>query len=352
MIWFWIGFFSLIALLLFLDLGVLHRKATEPSFASAVGWTIGWICVGLSFSGVVYLMYENHWLGIQLLADGQRQSGGDAAIVYLSAYLLEQALSIDNIFVISLLFRSFRVPTKYQHRVLFWGIMGAIVFRVVMLAGGAFLAKKFDWIFYVFGGYLAWQGAKLLRSDEDEDDDAVDKSFAVRALRRVVRIVDGDHGGKFLVRIDGRPALTTVAVCLVVVELTDVVFALDSIPAVLSVSQETFIMVTSNIFAIMGLRSLYFVLAGAMAKFKYLKLALAILLVLIGLKMILHGYVHIPHLLSLAIIAGIIAAGVLASIVLGKDGTEPGEHGEHRARSENEERDQAKAEPGRDLGGS
>lgn len=319
MLWFWIGFFILVALLLFLDLGVLHRKASEPTFASSVAWTIGWVCVGLSFSGVVYLMYENHWLGIRLLVDGKPQSGLDAAAVYLSAYLLEQALSIDNIFVISLLFRSFRVPNKYQHRVLFWGIMGAIVFRVIMLAGGAFLAKRFDWIFYVFGGYLAWQGAKLLRHGEGEDDDSVDKSLAVRLLRRVVRIVDGDHGGKFMVKVDGRRALTTVAVCLVVVELTDVVFALDSIPAVLSVSQETFIMVTSNIFAIMGLRSLYFVLAGAMDRFKYLKIALAVLLILIGGKMILHGHVHIPHLLSLALIAGIITAGVVASILFGKD---------------------------------
>lgn len=314
MIWFWIGFFTLIALLLFLDLGVLHRKASEPTFANALAWTVAWMSVGLSFSGVVYLMYENHWLGARLVVDGELQSGTDAAVVYLSAYLLEQALSVDNIFVISLLFRSFRIPNRYQHRVLFWGIIGAVVFRVIMLAGGAFLAKQFDWIFYFFGAYLAWQGAKLLTGSEETEEDAIDKSFAVRLLRRVVRVVDGDHGGKFIVMVDGRRALTTVAVCLVVVELTDVVFALDSIPAVLSVSQETFIMVTSNIFAIMGLRSLYFVLAGAMAKFKYLKIALAILLILIGAKMILHGHVHIPHLASLAMIAGIIAAGVLASI--------------------------------------
>jgi tellurite resistance protein TerC len=317
MLWFWIGFFALVGLLLFLDLGVLHRKAKEPTFASALGWTMGWAAIGLSFSGVVYLIYEHRWLGTELLIHGKPQSGGYAAVAYLSAYLLEQALSIDNIFVISLLFRSFRVPNRYQHRVLFWGILGAIVFRVVMLAGGAFLAKRFDWIFYVFGGYLAWQGAKLLLGDDDDEEGGVDKSFAVRALRRVVRIVDGDHGGKFIVTVDGRRALTTVAVCLVAVELTDIVFALDSIPAVLSVSQETFIMVTSNIFAIMGLRSLYFVLAGAMAKFKYLKIALAILLILIGAKMVLHSYVEISHLASLAIIAGVIASGVLASIFFG-----------------------------------
>jgi tellurite resistance protein TerC len=329
MLWFWIGFFSLIALLLFLDLGVLHRKNTEPTFASALGWTIGWVCVGLSFTGVVYLMYEHHWLGIKLVVDGKVQSGADAAIVYVSAYLLEQALSVDNIFVISLLFRSFRVPDRYQHRVLFWGILGAIVFRVLMLAGGAFLAKQFDWVFYIFGGYLAWQGGKLLLSNEEEEEGAVEKSLAVRLLRRVVRIVDGDHGGKFIVEVDGRKALTTVAVCLIVVELTDVVFALDSIPAVLSVSQETFIMVTSNIFAIMGLRSLYFVLAGAMAKFQYLKIALAVLLILIGAKMVLHGHYHISHVTSLAMIAGIITAGVLASIFFGGDGEGPGGEGAH-----------------------
>jgi len=214
----------------------------------------------------------------------------------------------------SLLFRSFRVPVKYQHRVLFWGILGAIVFRIAMLGGGAYLATRFTWIFYVFGAYLAWQGLKILREGDDADDPP-ENSFAIRVLRRFVRIVDGDHGGKFTVRIDGRRALTTVAVCLVVIELTDIVFALDSIPAVLSVSQDTFIMVTSNIFAIMGLRSLYFVLAGAISKFKYLKIALGVLLILIGAKMLAHHYYQMSHAVSLVLIAGIIGAGVLASVI-------------------------------------
>jgi tellurite resistance protein TerC len=326
MIWFWLGFFALVALLLFLDLGVLHRRAAEPSLRSAVAWTVGWICLGLSFSGVVYLIYEHAWLGAQMTsapAHGRAVGvgvvpsgggGGDAAITYVSAYLLEQALSIDNIFVMSLLFTSFRVPAKYQHRVLFWGILGAIVFRIAMLGGGALLAKRFTWVFYVFGTYLGWQGIKLLRGGDDEDGDH-DKSLAIRALRRFVRIVDGDHGGKFTVEIDGRRALTTVAVCLVVIELTDIVFAFDSIPAVLAVSQDTFIIITSNIFAILGLRSLYFVLAGAMAKFKYLKIALALLLILIGVKLILHDIVDLSHAISLALIAGIIGAGVIASVV-------------------------------------
>ena len=313
MIWFWLGFFAFVAVLLALDLGVLHRDPKAPSLKSASYWTVGWMLLGLSFTGIVYLMYEHAWLGAKLIEPSEHP-GSDAAFMFVSAYLLEYALSVDNIFVISLLFTSFRVPTKYQHRVLFWGILGAIVFRLVMLAGGAYIASRFDWIFYVFGAYLAWQGIKMMRP-EDEEEASHEKSFAVRALRRFVRIVDGDHGGKFRVRVDGKFALTTVAVCLVSIELTDVVFALDSIPAVLSVSKDIFIMVTSNIFAILGLRSLYFVLAGAMDKFKYLKLALAVLLIVIGAKMFLHAHVKIPHPISLSLIAGIIGAGVVASIV-------------------------------------
>jgi tellurite resistance protein TerC len=318
MIWFWLGFFALVALLLFLDLGVLHRRATEPTMRSSVLWTIGWVCLGLSFTGIVYLIYENHWFGAHLVGCPPGHGDGqDASITYVSAYLLEQALSVDNIFVMTLLFHSFRVPLKYQHRVLFWGILGAIVFRVTLLSGGAFLANEFSWVFYIFGGYLAWQGIKLLR-DDDEESQSHDRSVAVRLLRRFVRIIDGDHGGKFTVRIDGRRALTTVAVCLVVIELTDIVFAFDSIPAVMSVSRETFIMVTSNIFAIMGLRSLYFVLAGAMTKFRYLKIALAVLLMMIGGKMIVHEYdnsLDMGHVMSLALIAGIISVGVIASMI-------------------------------------
>lgn len=313
MAWFWIGFFTLVAMLLALDLGVLHRKAETPTIRSAAYWTAGWMALGLAFTALVYAMYGNAWLGATLL-EPSTNPGADAAIMYVSAYLLEYALSVDNIFVISLLFHSFRVPTRYQHRVLFWGILGAIVFRLIMLAGGAYVANKFDWVFYVFGGYLAYQGIKLLRG-EDEEGEEQDKSFVVRTLRRFVPIVDGDHGGKFVVLHNGRKALTTVAVCLVSIELTDIVFALDSIPAVLSVSKDIFIMVTSNIFAIMGLRSLYFVLAGAMDKFKYLKYALAVLLIVIGAKMIGHGHVHIPHAISLALIAGIIGTGVIASLI-------------------------------------
>jgi tellurite resistance protein TerC len=315
MIWFWLGFFALVALLLVLDLGVLHRKAKEPTLRSAVAWTAGWVALGLSFAGIVYLIYENGWMGAHLKGTAPgRASGADAAITYVSAYLLEQALSVDNIFVIALVFKQFRVPMQYQHRVLFWGILGAIGFRLVMLGGGAYLAHRFEWIFYIFGAYLAYQGVKLMFEGEEEEEDA-DPGWVVRFLRKYFRVIDGDHGGKFFVQEGGRRALTTVFVCLVVVELTDIVFAMDSIPAVLSVSQETFIMVTSNIFAIMGLRSLYFVLAGAIAKFQYLKLALSVLLIGIGAKMIAHKWYDPGHLISLLAIAGIIAVGVIASII-------------------------------------
>ncbi|HEY1552280.1 MAG TPA: TerC/Alx family metal homeostasis membrane protein [Kofleriaceae bacterium] len=317
MTWFWLGFFALVALLLFLDLGVIHRRAKEMSLRAAVGWTAAWVALGLAFAGVVYLIYEYHLAGVTLRSASPNPDGANAAITYVSAYLLEQALSIDNIFVMSLVFHSYRMPAKYQHRVLFWGILGAIGFRVAMLGGGAWLAAKFDWIFYIFGGYLAWQGLKLLRGGDDanEDEEPASKNAVVRIVRRFIRVVDGDHGGKFSVRVDGRRALTTVAICLIVIELTDIVFAMDSIPAVLSVSQDRFIMITSNIFAILGLRSLYFVLAGAMAKFKYLQLALGVLLVAIGAKMIAHKWYYVPHTITLAVIAGIIAVGVLASVI-------------------------------------
>ena len=323
MIWFWLGFFGLVAFLLFLDLGVLHRKNEQQSLKSAAMWTVGWVMLGLSFSIVVYLIYENHWLGAKLKHTPVGNADGmEAAVTYLSAYLLEQALSVDNIFVIALTFAQFNVIPKFQHRVLFWGILGAVLFRVAMLGGGVWLASKFDWIFYLFGGFLAYKGAELLKEsihkmrakDDEDDDEPSELPWLVRKLRRVIRIEE-EHNGHFMVKVDGKSVLTILALCLIAVELQDIVFALDSIPAVLSVSEETFIIVTSNIFAILGLRSLYFVLAGMMAKFEYLELALGVLLMGIGVKLFLHNHVHISHVISLVGIAGILSAGVIASLI-------------------------------------
>ncbi|MBK9070431.1 MAG: TerC/Alx family metal homeostasis membrane protein [Myxococcales bacterium] len=319
MMWFWIGYFVFVACLLALDLGVLNKGNKEPTLQSATAWTAGWVSLGLGFAVFVYAMYDNHWMGAGLAADGTvKLTGGDAAITYISAYLLEEALSVDNIFVISLLFSQYRVEPKYQHRVLFWGIIGAVVFRVLMLTGGAWLVKSFDWVFYFFGAYLAYAGLKLFKDEEagDAPESPMDKSLVVRVLRKVVNITDKPHDGKFRIDVgDGTRALTSLAICLIAVELTDLVFALDSIPAVLAISNETFIMVTSNIFAIMGLRSLYFVLAGAMSKFHYLKYALAVLLILIGAKLIMHHHYKLPHVWSLTAIVVILAAGVVTSII-------------------------------------
>jgi len=315
MIWFWAGFFVLVALLLVLDLGVLHRDAKEPSIASAAAWTAAWVALGLSFSVVVYLMYENNWLGVHLRGCPPGVPEGIAAAeTYVSAYLLEQSLSVDNIFVIALVFNNFRVPVKYQHRVLFWGILGATLFRVVMLSGGAYVAARFDWVFYVFGAYLAWKGIELLLGKQD--DNGPDR--IIRFVRKFIPIHDGNHGSKFVVTIDGKRWLTTVAVCLVVVEINDILFAADSIPAVLSVSRETFVMVTSNVFAILGLRSLYFVLRAAMEQFKYLGLALGVLLVAIGGKLVAHDYWEPSHVVTLLTIVSILGVGVLASLIAGK----------------------------------
>ena len=197
MIWFWLGFFALVAIALAIDLGITDKSPKDLTFKQALRKSTIWIALGLAFSGVVYVIYEYHLLGANPpTADGKVTTGVDAMVVYLSAYLLEEALSVDNIFVMSLIFRSFRIPAKYQHRVLFWGIIGAVVFRCAMLAGGVWLTQQFTWIFYFFGAYLIYSGIGLLR-EENEDDDHLEKSFTVRMLRRVVRVVDGDHAGKF-----------------------------------------------------------------------------------------------------------------------------------------------------------
>lgn len=313
MLYFWIGFFTLVSLLLFLDLFVFHRKNDEMSFHQALGWTAFWVALGMSFSGVVYGMYEFGWHGGGTSAHSP-QTGFDAIVVYLSAYLLELALSVDNVFVIALLFASFRIPRRYQHRILYWGIMGAIFFRVIMLTGGVYLVRNFDWVFYIFGAYLIYAGVKMMIAKEPDTEHAVEEHLATKILKRFVRIVDGHRDGKFTDIVDGKRVFTTSAVCLVAVELTDVVFALDSVPAVMSISQETFMIVTSNIFAIMGLRSLYFVLDGAMNKFKYLGVALSVLLIFIGVKMCLHHYWKPEHWVSLLVIAAILGAGIIASL--------------------------------------
>jgi tellurite resistance protein TerC len=324
MTWLWIGFFSLVFVMLALDLGVFHRKAHEIRIREAIGWTIFWVTLGLSFTGVVYAIYEYGWGGTQHDADGNVLRGWQAATFYLTGYLLEESLSVDNLFVISLLFRSMAVPARYQHRLLFWGIMGALVFRGTMIAGGVWLVSHFTWTFYLFGLFLVVSGIRMILAGEEEDPQP-EASWYFKAVRRVLPMATRDHGSRLLSRENGRVVVTHLAIALLAIELTDIVFAVDSVPAILGVTQEPFIVVTSNVFAILGLRSLYFVLAGMMNKFRYLKTALSILLVIIGGKMLAHHFLeelerrYLPenflNLVSLGVVVTTVATGVIISLL-------------------------------------
>jgi tellurite resistance protein TerC len=314
MAWLFVGFVGLIALLLLLDLGVFHRDAHEVSLREATGWTAVWIVLGLSFSVFVYFTYELHWFGAQLAArPGQLVTGGhQAALQYITAYLIEKSLSVDNVFVIAVIFTSFGVEPRHQHRVLFWGIFGALVTRAIMIGGGLWLLSLFDWVLYIFGAYLAFTGIKLLRAGSEDQD--TESGRAVGFLKRLLRVAPADHNGRFIISYEGQRRFTLLALVLFIVEWTDVVFAVDSIPAVLAVSSEPFIVFTSNVFAILGLRSLYFVLAHAMGRFEKLKIGLAAVMIFVGGKMLMHDLVHVPNLISLAVVVAVIGSSIVWSL--------------------------------------
>jgi tellurite resistance protein TerC len=312
----WTAFLLLIAALLALDLGGLNRRPHAIGLREAAKWTALWVSIGVGFSVVVYFLYEYHLLGAHVTAhaNGLAGEGFEAATIYLTAYLLEESLSVDNIFVIALVLERFTVPREHRHRVLFWGILGAIVLRGVMIVGGLWLVARFDWIFYIFGAYLGFSGFQLLRGKDEEPPDPESSAF-VKLARRVIPVVSGDHGGKFVVRKDGKLYFTILFLALAVVEWTDVVFAMDSIPAVLAVANEPFIIFTSNIFAILGLRSLYFLLSDAMDRFEHLTYGLGVILIFIAAKMIFHGVWHLPHLWSLAFIVVCLVASITSSVI-------------------------------------
>ncbi|MGE0113288.1 MAG: TerC family protein [Steroidobacteraceae bacterium] len=310
----WVGFFTIYLLLLGLDLGVLHRESRVLSVHQALGWTLIWILVALGFGGLVYGLYEYQWFGRgDLLA---AVTGHDAVVQFITGYVLEWSLSVDNIFVIAIIFTYMQVPVVYQYRVLFWGIVGAIVLRGAMIAAGAALIHAFDWMFYVFGAILVLSAARMLKSEDDEYDPG--RSVLVRLVRQVYPITDKLDGERFFTRIDGKRAATPLFVTLLFVDLADVVFAVDSIPAIFAVTQDPFIVFTSNAFAILGLRSLYFAVAGLMALFKYLKISLVFILGFVGIKMMLHHHVQISNLLSLLVILSCLLTGVLASVWSGR----------------------------------
>ena len=306
---FWILFYALIFGLLALDLGVFHKNAHEVKFKEAVGWSGFWIFLALAFNAGLFLFWES-------IAPGSSYSNNEAALAFLTGYLIEKSLSIDNLFVILLLFSYFAVPSRYQHRVLFWGIIGALIFRAVFIFAGVALIEKFAWMAVVFGGFLILTGLKMAFQKDKKIDP--DKNPVVALFRRFVQVTKEFHGGAFFTRIDGDKRLwaTPLFIALLMVEITDIVFAVDSIPAILSVTREPFLAFTANVFAILGLRSLYFALAGFLTRFYYLHYGLAAILTFVGSKMLYTHFVgeKFPTEWSLGVIAGILIVSVAASL--------------------------------------
>ena len=296
-VWHWAGFVAAVVVLLALDLGVFHRRAREVRFREALGWTGIWVLLALSFG---FWMYQAR--------------SRDDGLEFLTGYLIELSLSMDNVFVMALIFSYFAVPLRLQHRVLFWGILGAIVMRGAMIAAGAALISRFHWLLYVLGAFLVVTGVRMLFGAETKIEP--ERNLVLRLARKFFPVSRDFDGQRFVTRMEGRVMLTPLALVLIMVETTDLVFALDSIPAIFAVTQDQFIVFTSNVFAILGLRSLYFALAGAIAYFRYLKIGLSLVLAFIGVKMLL-GIVHLSMDIgwALGVVGGILVLSVAASMI-------------------------------------
>ena len=292
----WIGFTLIVLAMLGLDLGVFHRRAHEVRVKEALLWTVVWISVALLFNVGVYFWF-----------------GSERALEFLTGYLIEKALSVDNIFVFLVLFSYFAVPPAFQHRVLFWGIVGALVMRAVFILLGAALLQSFHWVIYIFGAFLIFTGVKLLLQRGSEVHPERNPLF--RQFKRLIPSVGDYRGPRFTVVENGKRFATPLLLVLVAIEATDIVFAVDSIPAVFAVTRDPFIVYTSNIFAILGLRALYFVLAGVMGRFHYLKVGLALVLVFVGGKMTLTDIYRVPIAVSLVVIALLLAGSVVLSLL-------------------------------------
>jgi tellurite resistance protein TerC len=318
--WLWAAFILFIVLLLALDLGIIHRNSRTIAFKEAVILSGVWIGVALAFNVLVFFAYEHHWLGLDLT--GGEPDGRTAAVLFLTGYIIEKSLGLDNIFFIAMIFSYFHIPTAYQHRVLYWGIVGAVVMRALMILAGTVLIERVDWILYVFGAILIISGVRMGLIGHPLD---LEKNPAITWTRQFLPVMPKLAGERFIVQRDGQWALTPLALALIMIETSDLIFALDSIPAVFSVTRESFLVFTSNIMALLGLRSLYFVLAGAVDRFRYLRTALGLLLVLIGTKFLLKDVlVEGPDtvLYTLGAVALILAGGVVASLVFGKRATD------------------------------
>ncbi|MBI4211097.1 MAG: TerC family protein [Deltaproteobacteria bacterium] len=291
----WLGFTAFILFLLLLDLGILHRKVHAINMKEATITSILWVLLALLF---------NSFIGFEF---GKQQS-----LEFLTGYVIELALSVDNLFVFLVIFSYFKLPSALQHRVLFWGIIGAQVMRVIFIAIGAALLAKFHWIIYVFGAFLVITGIKLYF--QRESDFHPEKNWIVKIYKKLIPAVSEYHGSKFTIRIDGKRYATMLLLVLVVIEASDVLFAVDSIPAIFAVTKDPFIVYSSNIFAILGLRSFFFLLAGMMEKFHYLKVGLSLVLIFVGLKMLIADLIHIPIGVSLGVVASLIAGSVAISL--------------------------------------
>ncbi|WP_271393108.1 TerC family protein [Aequorivita sinensis] len=305
----WGVFIAFIILFLALDLGVFNRTPHVIKTKEAAIWTSIWITIALGFSGIIF------WLFSEGLVDNPTGLTPENAVLkYITGYLIELSLSIDNVFVIAVIFSSFAIPQKYQHEVLFWGIIGAIVFRALMIFFGVALINKFDWIIYVFGAFLLFTAFRMLTHKESEFDPKKSKVF--RYMKKLFPISYKMDGDKFFIKRMGIRAATPLFVALIIIELTDILFALDSIPAILAITSDPFIVFSSNILAILGLRSMYFLISRMLTKFRFINYSLVIILAFVGIKMLLSHNVEIPEWLSLGVIGISLAGGVLASLLI------------------------------------
>ncbi len=312
----WILFLALVFLFLALDLGVFNKTPHIISTKEASKWTAIWVSLSFAFSGIIYWIYSTSYID-----NPDNLKPATAMIKYITGYLIELSLSIDNIFVIAIIFASFKIPQKYQHRVLFWGILGAIVFRGIMIFFGVMLIHKFSWTTYLFGAFLIFTALKMLFTKDEPDFDPKD-SFVYNILGKIIPITTLADKEHFIVKKENKNYATPLFVALIVIEVMDVLFAVDSVPAILAITSDPFLVFSSNIFAILGLRSMYFFLANMLEKFSYLEYSLIAILSFVGLKMLLHDYIEVPEWASLGFIALALIIGIYVSLHKSKNESE------------------------------
>lgn len=314
----WSGFLVLVVLLLALDLGIFNKKSHNITAKEALVWTSIWVSVALLFGGFVYFLYETNWMQLLAADNALLYNGKEALLKYYTGFIIEKSLSLDNIFVMAMVFAFFRIPAQHQHKVLFWGILGAMVFRGIMIFAGTALITQFYWVNYLFGLLLLYSAVQMLISKHEELE--LLNSPVVRLLKRFYPLSERREEGSFFVHEKGKRAMTILFVSLVIIETTDILFAIDSIPAIFAITTDPFLIFTSNIFAILGLRSLYFVLADFMDRFQYLKYSLILILAFVGIKIMLSHHYSFPAVVSLGMIIGMLMVGIVASLLAKRAG--------------------------------